>query len=231
MRSVIRIVIVACMISAILATGVAFAFMPAERGVNYPHTVWGDQGIKGSVSGKVVTSLDQSKGISGAYVAVVSPLNQVQEYANTTSDANGNFRISGLNATFSSALTKGADGNAGSYQQGMNVYMVYVNISQVGEGYSVSFGIDTNHTNAAIDPVVIYAGQPEAAVVSLPAATAQPTAAAVTPSPSTPTPMPPEATPGPAGQGPIGLPMIAAVVLAVLAIAAIAVYFVFLRKK
>lgn len=232
MRDVIKTVIVALTLSFLLATGPAFAFMPADRGVSAPQTVWSDLGIRGTVSGKVVTSLDQTKGFDGAYVALVNTMSLGQEYYNTTTDADGNFRFTGVNATFSSDLSKGPDGTGGSYQQGMKVYMIYAN-SSIGEGYSSSFGIDTNHTNAAMVTVIIYAGIPDndANVVSPePTSTVQPTAAAVTPGPTEATPNPPSATPGSTGQIPIGLLLIAAVLI-ILAIAAIAVYFLYLRKK
>lgn len=229
MRDVIKTVIVALTLSFLLATGPAFAFMPADRGVSAPQTVWSDLGVRGTVSGKVATSLDQTKGLEGAYVAIVNTMNPNEEYYNTTTDADGNFRFTGLNATFSSELFRGPDGSGGSYRQGTSAYMIYAN-SSIGEGYSSSFGIDTNHTNAAMVTVIIYAGIPDndANVVSPePTSTVQPTAAAATPGPATATP---SATPGPTGQIPTG-PLLIAAVLVILAIAAIAVYFLYLRKK
>lgn len=206
----------------------ALAFMPTERGVSAPHTVWSDRGIKGTVTGKVVTSLDQTKGVSGAYVALVNPMNQNQEYANTTTDADGSYRFTNVNATYSSVLLKGPDGTADSYNDGLNAYMVYVNLSMASEGYSGAFGVDTNHTNVVVDPVVIYAGLDEVASPE-PTATEQPTTAP-TQAPVTGTPVPPTETPTAEGQGPSGMLLIAAiVVLAVILVAA--VYFIFLRKR
>jgi hypothetical protein len=227
MRDIIKTVIVVLTLSFLLATGPAFAFMPADRGVSAPQTVWSDLGIKGTASGRVVTSLDQTKGVDGAYVALVNTMNPVEEYYNTTTDADGNFRLTGVNATYSSGLSRGPDGTSGSYLQGKNVYMIYANIS-TGEGYSSSFGVDANHTNTAIDPVVIYAGIPdnEDIVTPEPTSTEQPTAV-VTPALATATPEP---TPGPTGQLPTGL-LLAAAVLIILAIAAVASYFLFRRKK
>ncbi|HTX43393.1 MAG TPA: hypothetical protein VMC61_01595 [Methanocella sp.] len=208
-----------------MATWPVFAFMPTDRGVSIPHTVWSDMGVKGTVSGRVVTSLDQTKGVDGAYVALVNANNLGQEYYNTTTDASGNYRFTGVNSTYSTALQKGPDGTGGSYPRGTGAYMIYANIS-TGEGYSGVFGVDTNHTNSIVDTIVIYAGlpNPEDFATPEPTATAQPTAA-VTPAPATATP-----TAAPAGPLSIGLLLVAAV-LAILVIAPIAAYFLFLKKK
>lgn len=226
MRDVLRTVIVVLTLCFLLI-GPALAFMPTEWGVSAPQTIWSDRGIKGTVSGKVVTSLDQTKGAEGAYVALVDPMNQWKEYSNTTTDADGNYRFTGVNATYSSVLYKGPDGSSGSYQQGLNVYMIYANIS-TDDGYSSTFGVDTNRSNTVIDPIVVYAGIPDAGDIATPTPepTPQPTAV-VTPTPATATPEP---TPGPTGQLPGGL-LLAAAALIILAIAAIAAYFLFLRKK
>ncbi len=226
MRDVIKAVIVVFVLCLLLA-GQACAFMPAERGIDTPRTVWSDRGIKGTVSGRVVTSMDTAQGVEGAYVALVDTMSPGREYLNTTTDADGNFRFTGVNATYSSALYKGPDGSGGSYQQGISMYMVYANIT-TGEGYSGSFGVDANHTNKVIDPIVVYAGIPEPDYFATPEPTAapQPTAA-VTPVPATATP---SATPGASGQLPGGL-LLAAGALVILGIAAAAAYFVFLRKK
>jgi hypothetical protein len=228
MRDVVKAVIVVLTLGFLLATWQAFAFMPAERGVSAPQTVWSDLGARGTVSGKVVTSLDQTKGFEGAYVAIVNTMSPGKEYYNTTTDAEGNFRFTGVNATYSSGLSRGPDGTGGSYLQGKNVYMIYANIS-TGEGYSSSFGVDSNYTNTAIDPVVIYAGVPDREDIVTPEPTSmlEPTAPAETPASAIATP---SATPGPSGQIPGGLLLIAAVLI-ILAIAAIAAYFLFLRKK
>jgi hypothetical protein len=231
-RRVVKILFLALILSALLAAGPVSSFMPSDRGASYPDTVWSERGIKGSVSGKVVTSLDQALGVSGAYVAVVDAMNPAREYANTTSGENGDFQLSGLSATYSSALLKGPDGSAGSYSQGTNAYMIYVNKSPLGEGYSGTFGIDTNHTSTATGPVVIYAGSPDsdaATVTPEPTITVMPTVVVVTPVPMDITMEPPSATPGPTRQDPIGLLIVAALVI--LVIAAIAAYFRYLRKK
>ncbi len=226
MRDVIRTAIVV-LILVLLLIGQAYAFMPAERGASAPRTVWSDRGIKGTVSGRVVTSMDQAQGVEGAYIALVDTMNPGREYMNVTTDEDGNFRFTGVNATYSSALSKGPDGSGGSYQQGMNTYMIYANIS-TGEGYSGSFGVDANHTNKVIDPIVVYAGIPDPDDFATPEPTAAPLPTAVaTPAPATATP---SATPGPSGQLPGGL-LLAAGALMILAIAAAAAYFVFLRKK
>jgi hypothetical protein len=223
MRDVMKTVIILLTLSFVLAAGPAFAFMPSERGAGVPQTVWSASGIQGTVSGRVVTSLDQAKGAEGAYVALVDAVNTGREYYNTTTDADGNYRFTGVNATFSSTLNKGPDGTGGTYQRGMNAYMIYANYSAV-EGYSSTFGIDTNHTGKVVDPIVIYAGIPSE--VATPEPTAEPTAVAETPVPATPTPAP---TPAPASL-PTGLLLIAGALI-ILVIAAITAYFLFLRKK
>jgi hypothetical protein len=229
-RRAVKILFLALILSALMATGPVSSFMPSDRGASYPDTVWSERGIEGSVSGKVVTSLDQAQGISGVYVAVVDAMNPAREYANTTSGENGDFQLNGLSATYSSTLLQGPDGSAGSYVHGTNVYMIYVNKSSLGEGYSGTFGIDTNHTSAATGQVVIYAGSPDSdAATVTPEPTIQPTVVVVTPGPSDITTEPPSATPGPTRQDPMGLLIVAALVI--LAIAAVAAYFRYLRKK
>jgi hypothetical protein len=229
MYRVLRLAIVALIICILLGTGAALAFKPSETGVGLPQTVWSERGIKGSVSGTVVTSLDQTTGISGAYVALVNPINPNIEYMNTTSDANGNFIFTGVYATYSSTLSKGPDGKIGTFQQGQNAYMIYVNNSSLGEGYSSSFGIDTNQTSTTIGDVVIYAGTPAIASPS-PTATPQPTQT-TTPSPPSPTTtVTPTDTPVPAGNSSI-LTLLITAAIVILVIAAVAVYFLYLRKK
>ena len=255
MRNVFKIVTIV-LIVCILGTGTALAFMPTDRSSGAPQTVWSDRGIKGTINGKVVSSLDQNTGIDGAYVGLVNPMNQGQEYANTTSDANGNFHFTGVNATYSSRRYMGEDGTTGSYQQGMIAYEIYVNKSDIGEGYSGAFGIDTNQTTYGAGPVVIYAGAntdvsptateqpaatdvPTTAPVTItpnaptlePTATEQPAATDVpTTAPATVTAVPATPIPAPSGQGTVGLLLIVAAIVLV-AILVIAVYFIFLRKR
>lgn len=229
MRDVKRVILVALALSLLL-TGLAAASMPGQRGLGYPGTVWSDK-VKGTVSGKVVTSMDRTQGAGGAYVAIVDTMNPDREYANATADADGNFKFTSVNATYSSVRLKGPDGTGGTYQQGMNAYMIYVNFSS-SEGYSGSFGVDTNHTNTALGAIVIYTGtpNPDDFATPTPEPTPQPTAVA-TPVPATSTPEPTPA-PGPLGQLSIGqLLTLAAVITAILAIIAIAAYYLFLRKK
>lgn len=223
-RHVFKILIIVLIIGTLMATWSATAFMPSERNVSYPKTVWSDRGIKGSVEGKVVTSLDQNTGVGGAYVAVVDVTNPNREYANTTSNANGDFSLSGLSATYSTGLTKGPDGTAGTFYDGQRMYMIYVNESTLGEGFSETFGIDTNHTSKSAVKVVIYAG------IASPEPTPEPTAVPVTATPVPPTAEPPTATPAPTGQSPVDMILFGALVIA-LAIVAVAIYLLFLRKK
>lgn len=228
------ILLLSLLISALLLSGWALAFMPSEK-ASYPHTVWTDRNIKGTVSGKVVSSMDQSLGVEGAYVALVDAMSPGKEYANTTTSANGEFSMGGLGATYSSVRQIGPDGSAGTLSQGMNMFMLYVNKTGGGEGYSSTFGIDTNHTTTPVGTVVIYAGVPEATatpeptvlptiVVSTPEPTAQPTVV--------PTSVPETATPAPSGglSGYLG-PILVVALLLVLAAASAVVYFKFLRNR
>lgn len=229
-----KILFMALVLCALLTSASAAAFMPSEK-AGYPHTVWTDRNIKGTVSGKVVSSIDQSLGVDGAYVALVDAMSPGREYANTTTSANGEFSIGGLGATYSSVRQIGPDGSAGTLSQGMNMFMLYVNKTGAGEGYSSTFGIDTNHTTTPVGTVVIYGGAPEATatpkptvlptiVVSTPEPTAQPTAV--------PTAVPETVTPAPSGglSGYAGLILVVALLL-VLAAAAVVVYFKFLRNR
>lgn len=129
---------------------VAFAMVPSSAayptsfGNPYPQTVWSP--VNGSVSGRLVSSYNTSYGLAGYYVAVVSASNRSIEYANTTTDANGNFTFTGINATYSSTLGEGPDGTAGSLSTGMSMFDIYAYGSKGGENYSAPFGIDTNAT-------------------------------------------------------------------------------------
>ncbi len=220
MSDLVKTITIIVMLGFLMATWQAYASLPRERGVSFPETVWSGQGITGAVSGKVVTTLDRSKGVEGAYVALVNPMSPSKEYANATTDADGNYRFTNVSATYSSALYRGPDGNGESYQQGMNAYMVYANYSSV-EAYSGSFGVDTNRSNNVVDPVVINLGVPSIEPTPEPTPEPEPTAI-----PATPTPAP---TPAPASF-PAGLLLGGAAVLVLLAIIAAAAYFLYHKK-
>lgn len=224
------VVIIVVIIACILLAGAACAFMPTQRGASYPGTVYLDRGIKGSVSGRVVSSLDQSLGVEGAYVAVIDPQDICREYANTTTNANGEFSIGGLGATYSSTRQKGPDGTADTLQQGMNMLMLYVNRSDFSETYSSTFGIDANHTSTMLGTIALYGGiaaSPEPTATPGPTVVVPtvvvPTADAPTPGPATPT-----ATAGVLAR--YGWVLTIAL-LAVIALGAVAVYFQIIRKR
>ncbi|HTY91434.1 MAG TPA: S8 family serine peptidase [Methanocella sp.] len=123
-----------------------------------PRTVWSDMGKNGSVTGRVTSSANLTAGIAGAYVALVNALNVSQEYNHTVTDAYGYYNFTGVNATYSSNLQEGPNGQTGQdYQLGNNMYKIYANKSPYGQGYSVSFGIDTNQSGATTTAVVLYA--------------------------------------------------------------------------
>jgi len=106
----------------------------AVRKASYPHTVWTDRNIKGTVSGKVVSSMDRSLGVEGAYVALVDAMSPGREYANTTTGANGEFSIGGVGATYSSMRQTGPDGSAGTLSQGMSMFMLTRTRPAAGRG-------------------------------------------------------------------------------------------------
>lgn len=139
------------------------ASKPAHTAIKYPQS-----DLTGTVTGKV-TFQNISIGISGAYVAIVNNHDVSQEYANTTSDSNGNFTFIDVNAT----------GDTLQYQ-------IYANKSPYGEGYSNAFGVNTNASNMM--NIVIFSLD----LVPTPTSTPVPTS---TPTPtltltSTPTPVP-----------------------------------------
>jgi subtilisin family serine protease len=123
----------------------------------YPRTVWSDQGKTGTVVGRVVASTDMLTGIAGAYVAIVNASNVSEEYYSTISDAYGNYQITGVNATYSSMLLQGPNGETGDdYLLGTSMYKIYAYRGPYGEGWSQSFGIDTNESGAAMTSVVLF---------------------------------------------------------------------------
>ncbi|HTY91248.1 MAG TPA: PGF-CTERM sorting domain-containing protein [Methanocella sp.] len=123
---------------------------------SYPQTVWSDWGKKGSVTGRVTTSVNGTVGIGGAYIAIVNASNTTQEFYNTSSDAYGNYQITGINATYSSVNLTGPDNTAGTYNKGINMYKMYAYKDPYGEGYSNAFGIDADLKSAATTSVVIF---------------------------------------------------------------------------
>lgn len=104
-------------------------------------------GKKGSVTGRVTTPANGTAGIGGAYIAIVNASNVSEEYYNTTSDAYGNYQITGVNATYSSVQGIGSPWFGGNFTRGTNAYKVYASKDPYGEGYSAAFGIDENGTS------------------------------------------------------------------------------------
>ena len=163
-KLIMALLVVALMI-AILTP--ADASRPAYTGIKYPQSA-----TTGTVTG-MVTLQNITIGISGAYVAIVNSENISQEYANTTSDSNGNFTFTDVNAT----------GDALQYQ-------IYANKSPYGEGYSNSFGVNTNASNMM--NVVIFSQDlvPTPTPAPIPASTLTPTPISTSTPTPTPTPMP-----------------------------------------
>jgi len=110
----------------------------------------------GSVTGRVTTSVNGTVGIGNAFIAVVNASNVSQQYYNTTSDAYGNYQITGLSATYASVTGEFNGTLFGSYQKATNAYKIYANKSPYGEGWSAAFGIDANESSATTTSVVIF---------------------------------------------------------------------------
>lgn len=154
----------------LLTTPSAFADRPIYTGVPYPPGQW-----VGDITGRVTTSADQVHGLSGAYVALVNRYDESQEYANTTTDSQGDYYFAGVNGSF-----------------GKNEYEIYANISPYGEGYSAPF--DIGGTGPTTTRVVIIVPTPTLTVTAMPTSMPVPSP---TPAP-TPTQVPaPTTTPMP----------------------------------
>jgi hypothetical protein len=149
-KAALAVLLIICLIAVVLP---ANAVMPTWNGGHYPDAM---NGKKGAVTGRVTTSVNGTVGIGGAYVAIVNASNVSEEYYNTTSDAYGNYQITGVNATYSSVLHSGSDWFLGDYDSGLTAYKMYANKTPYGEGYSAAFGIDANQTSATTTSVVIF---------------------------------------------------------------------------
>ena len=150
LNAILVVLIILLMAFAIVPSGAVY---PSSFGNAYPQTVW--SGVQGSVTGSVVSSHNTSFGISNCYIAIVNASNLGQEYFNTTTDSNGTFSITGINATYSSILGEGPDGTNGSLSAGMGMYEIYVFSGQYGENYSAPFGIDANASGPATTSVYL----------------------------------------------------------------------------
>jgi len=149
-KAALAVLVILCFIGAILPVTASY---PTSFGNSYPPALFGK---KGSVTGRVTTSVNGTVGIGNAYIAIVNASNESMEYYNTTSDAYGNYQITGINATYSSRNLTGPDGTTGSYTQGLNMYKMYANKSPYGEGYSAAFGIDADLSAATTTSIVIF---------------------------------------------------------------------------
>jgi hypothetical protein len=171
MNSFVKLIIALSLIFIVAALTVPVdAVKPTYTGVKYPVGA----GI-GTVTGKVVTSVNGTIGLADAYIAIVNAMDVSQEYANTTSDSNGYYTFTGVNAS------------------GDNSYKIYANKSPYGEGYSASFGVNVNDTT--VTAVVIFLPEsngPTSSPTPTPTATPTPTPVLVnnTTASLTPTPTP-----------------------------------------
>ena len=131
----------------------ASATYPTSFGNPYPWCT-NYPGITGSVTGRVTTAANGTVGIGNAYISIVNASNTTEEYYNTTSDAYGNYQITGINATYSSVQGTGINDSAvadhwgASFAQGQQMYKVYAMKAPYGDGLSAAFGIDANGTVA-----------------------------------------------------------------------------------
>ena len=107
---------------------------PSPSAVPYPPMPLGWS--TGSVTGRVTTQ-NTSNGIGGAYVAIVNGSDNSVVYVTTTADAGGYYTITGVNSTIDD-----------------NAYQVYASLSSYGDGYSHTFGINSNATSTT--SVVIF---------------------------------------------------------------------------
>jgi len=159
MKNSIKAALAVLMIMSMIAVVVpALADKPIwdPNAHSYPQTTWSDWGKKGSVTGRVTTSVNGTVGIGGAYIAIVNASNTSQEFYNTSSDAYGNYQITGINATYSSVNLTGPDNTAGTYAKGLVMYKMYALKDPYGEGYSAAFGIDADLKSATTTSVVIF---------------------------------------------------------------------------
>jgi len=148
-KAALAVLVILCFIGAMVP---ASALYPTEFGVKYPAAY---DGKKGSVTGRVTTSVNGTVGIGNAYIAIVNASNVSQEYFNTTSDAYGNYQITGINSTYSSN-TQTPSPAFPTLAAGMAAYKMYAYKEPYGEGYSAAFGIDRDQQSASTTSVVIF---------------------------------------------------------------------------
>jgi PGF-CTERM protein len=148
-KAALAVLVIICFIGAMVP---ASAVYPTQFGVKYPAAY---DGKKGSVTGRVTTSVNGTVGIGNAYIAIVNASNVSQEYFNTTSDAYGNYQITGINSTYSSVSMQGSPA-LGNLTAGMSAYKMYAYKEPYGEGYSAAFGIDKDQQSASTTSVVIF---------------------------------------------------------------------------
>ncbi|HTX43933.1 MAG TPA: PGF-CTERM sorting domain-containing protein, partial [Methanocella sp.] len=143
-KAALAVLVIMCFIGAIVP---ATADKPQWNGGHYPTAL---NGKTGSVTGRVTTSVNGTVGIGNAYIAVVNASNVSEEYYNTTSDAYGNYQITGLNATYGSVNGVWSPWFNGDVRGGLAAaraaYKIYASKSPYGEGWSQEFGIDANQS-------------------------------------------------------------------------------------
>lgn len=184
--------------------------MPSNRGEGYPATFWAKMGKTNTVIGKVAASSDPKIGLEGAYVAIVNASNTDEEYANTTTGANGSYRFEGVSATYFQNLDRFTDIQ----------YKIYVYREPYGEAYSSAFAIDA----AAL-------GSPMEVWVIIPVAATPTVRATATPSPTaTPMPVHLTITPAPAKAN-WSLQTIAMIVSVIGLILAVALAYLYFRRR
>jgi len=205
MRRILKVVSTVLVLSMVIAgtlSAAAIIHGGATGGNGYPETVWSDMGKTGSVIGKVGQSFTGTACVPGAYVAIVNASNTGQEYAHTTSAADGSYSFAGVSATYSSLLHQGPDGKESSYMLGQCMYKILAKKGADGEPYySASFGVDADGaystTTCVVLPVEDATATPAPAATGMVTATPQASLNVNSPTTTaTPTSTLPVSTPG-----------------------------------
>jgi|GEM_PF-2936042 len=154
-KAALAVLMIMSMIAVALPATADQTGMPSSTGNPYPASAY--VGIHGSIQGRVTTSVNGTIGIGQAYIAIVNASNDSQEYFNTTSDAYGNYQVTGLNATYSSVKQTGITGQTtqADWLNGTQAYRIYANKTPYGEGWSAAFGIDANNSGTTYTAVTI----------------------------------------------------------------------------
>ncbi|WP_174591277.1 PGF-CTERM sorting domain-containing protein [Methanocella conradii] len=159
MKNTIKAALAVLMIMSVVAVMLpAFANKPSSTGNPYPPAI---DNVTGSVTGRVTTAGNATQGIGGAYIAIVNASNTSQEYFNTTSNSEGYYAFTDVNATFNYTAGYGYDSTGANVPGGKGeVYRIYAYADKYGEGYSNPFGVDSAAVPCAATTSVIIFPKP-----------------------------------------------------------------------